>query len=106
MEMCEDSKAKFMGTALLNHAKDIARYAKTYSEPFFPNIIPVDEQRDKFIKSVNRMIQEMHALLGMAQNKGIARYCNFEQIEAYIEEAVSIVECSASTGGNAKLQTN
>ncbi len=87
MNTCDEKNAKFMGEALLNHAREICRYAKTYSGPIHPDRPSEERQKRKFVSTVDRMIREMGTLLLMANYKGVSRYCNREQIEAYIDEA-------------------
>ena len=92
MKTCDEETAKFMSGALLDHAKEICRYAKAYREPIFPDANMDNPVRAKFMTTVERMVKEMHALLLMAEHKGISRYCNREQIEAYMEEARAVVK--------------
>ena len=87
METCDEASAKFMAESLLDHAKEIYRYAKTFCEPTLANQAIDENIRKKFHRTVERMINEMHALMLMAQYKGVSRYCNQEQIEAYMDEA-------------------
>lgn len=90
--VCDEATAKFMSEALLNHAREVSRYARTYPEVF--ESLPVERARDsvaKFIKNVSRMIKEFQALMLMAKYKGVTRFCNREQIEAYVENASEIV---------------
>ena len=87
METCDETTAKFMAESLLNHAKDIFRYAKTFCEPTQANHQLDEEQQRKFGRTVRRMLNEMYSLMLMAKFKGISRFCNEEQIEAYMNEA-------------------
>lgn len=79
--------AQQMSEALLDHAKEIHRYARTFCEPSQANMALDEKHRRKFHNTVERMINEMHALLLMAKYKGVSRFCNCEQIEAYMEES-------------------
>ncbi|MCC8180386.1 MAG: hypothetical protein LIP23_05695, partial [Planctomycetes bacterium] len=90
MKTCDEDTAVFMSQALLNHAKEIYRYAKTYRQPFDASVPPTqaaDNLKKKYHSTVKRMIEGMNALMLMANYKGISRFCNQEQIEAYIEMA-------------------
>ena len=89
---CDESTAQFMSEALLSHAREIHRYAKTYPSVF--ESLPAENARQsitKFVKTVSSMIKGMHALMLMAKYKGVTRFCNQEQVDAYIENASEIV---------------
>lgn len=102
METCNETDAKFMAESLLNHAKEICRYARTYFEPGFFNLLP-DEKRQKFIRTVERMIREMNSLMLLATFKGVHRFCNQEQIEAYMDEARLAITTPASVRQSAPI---
>ncbi len=87
METCDEASAKFMGEALLSHAREIHRYAKTFCLPSLANQAIAEAHKRKFTRVVERMVNEMHALLLMAKYKGASRFCNREQIEAYMDGA-------------------
>lgn len=87
-----ESSAQFMGEALLNHARGILRYARTFCQPTGANQAIGEEHRRKFSHAVLRMVNEMHALLLMARYKGVSGSCNVEQIEAYMEEARAAID--------------
>ncbi len=91
MEMCDEKTAKFMAESLLEHAQNIYRYAKTYSQPIYDDRQAESKLKSTFVKTVERMLKEMYALMLMAKYKGISRFCNREQIEAYMEEAEEII---------------
>lgn len=91
--LCDESTAKFMSEALLNHAREIHRYAKTYPEVFAG--LSAERAREggkRFVKNVTRMVKEMHALMLMAGYKGVTRFCNREQVEAHMEAALAAIE--------------
>ena len=87
MDHCDEAEARFMSESLLGHAREICRYAKTYCAPSLANMMVEEKHREKFARTVERMITEMRSLMLMAGVKGVARFCNREQIEAYIDEA-------------------
>ena len=91
MNASNEAVAHQMSEALLGHAKEIHRYARTFCEPSQANLAIDEKQRRKFYRTVERMINEMHALLIMAKYKGVSRLCNREQIEAYMDEAQSAI---------------
>ncbi len=91
--VCDESTAKFMSEALMSHAREVARYAKTFPGVF--ESLPEEKARKtvaRYIKSVSRMLNELNALLLMARYKGVSRYCNQEQIEAHMESAEEMLE--------------
>lgn len=92
IEICDEATAKFMSEALLSHAREICRYAVTYSKPLVPGAPNDPAQRERFVGRVERMQKEMYALMLMAKYKGISRYCNKEQVEAYMDETTAILE--------------
>ena len=105
METCDEATAMFMGEALLSHAREIRRYAKTYCLPSPANQAIAEGPKRKFTRTVERMINEMHALMLMAKYKGASRFCNREQIDAYMEEAraaiapvAAVIPALAETG--------
>ena len=86
--MCDENTARFMSESLLNHAREIHRYARTY--PGVIAALPAGEAaeaRDRFVKNVGRMADEMEALMLMARYGGVSRCCNREQVEAHIDGA-------------------
>ena len=87
METCDEPTAKFMGEALLNHAREIHRYARAFCLPTPANQAVSEGHKRRFFRTVERMINEMYALMLMARYKGISRFCNQEQIDAYMAEA-------------------
>ena len=92
MKTCNEDTAKFMGKSLLKHAREIHRYALTYCEMTVDNQYIDDKRRAKFVGSLENMIEEMYNLMLMAETKGVSRFCNNEQIEAYMEAAAEIIE--------------
>ena len=91
--LCDEPTAMFMSEALLSHAREIHRYARTYPEVFAS--LPAERAGDsvrKFVRNVIRMVKEMHALMLMAGYKGVARFCNREQVEAYMEASLEAIE--------------
>jgi hypothetical protein len=90
-QLCDEDAAKFMSESLLDHARRIYRYAKTYSQPIHPDKVAEKKLKDVFFNNVERMIKEMYGLMYMARKRGIARFCNNEQIEAYMAEARALV---------------
>ncbi len=97
METCDEATAKFMGEALLSHAREIHRYAKTFCLPTLANQAVSEGNRRRFSRTVERMINEMHALMLMAKYKGASRFCNREQIDAYMDGARAAVAPVAAT---------
>lgn len=91
MNTCDEDTAKFMGKSLLNHAREIHRYAKAYCEPSDANEYIDVGRRAKFTGHLERMLKEMYALMLMAKYKGVSRFCNREQIEAYINAAADVI---------------
>lgn len=91
MNACDEDTAKHMGKSLLKHAREIHRYATTYCEPNANNDYLDDKRRAKFTGNLERMIENMYGLMLLAKYKGVSRYCNREQIEAYMEAAADIV---------------
>lgn len=106
METCDETTARVMGEALLNHAREICRYACTYSETIHSVPSKEEAHRKKFMRNVERMIKEMHALMLMAKHKGISRFCNREQIEAYIDNASRVIERPAAVANQSTSQFN
>lgn len=96
----KESTAQFMGEALLSHAREIHRYAKTFCPATGANQALGEENRRKFSRIVLRMINEMHALLLMAKYKGVSDSCNIEQIEAYMENARAALDPRAIAGAS------
>lgn len=92
---CDRETAEFISKALLDHAREIRRYALTYKEAIFPNQSQDAGRKEKFAANVQRMIAGMHSLMLMAKYKGISRFCNGEQIEACMEEAVEALDSVA-----------
>lgn len=103
MEACDETTAKVMSDALMKHAKEIQRYARTYCEPTLANLSVDAELRRKFTKTVARMLDGMQALMLLAKYKGVSRFCNVEQIEAYMDEARVAVNSPASVRQSATL---
>lgn len=91
MNTCDEDTAKFMAKSLLNHAREIYRYAVTYCEPSAANEYIDIERRVKFTSHLERMLKEMYALMLMAKYKGVSRFCNREQIEAYMNSAADVI---------------
>ncbi|MDR0361673.1 MAG: hypothetical protein LBJ46_03155 [Planctomycetota bacterium] len=91
--LCDEPTAKFMSESLANHAREIRRYAHTYPEACAA--LPEAERErlmGAFVENVDRMVNEMYSLMLMARHRGISRYCNHEQIEAYMMDAYSVIE--------------
>ncbi|MDR1613432.1 MAG: hypothetical protein LBT97_11730 [Planctomycetota bacterium] len=93
MTECDETTAKFMSESLMNHAREIRRYARSYPEA----CVDLPEARrkplmDKFIKNIDRMVNEMYALMLLARRRGVSRYCNHEQVEAYMMDAYAVLE--------------
>ncbi len=92
---CDQETAEFMSKALLDHAKEIRRYALTYKEAIFPNPAQDAGRKEKFAANVQRMISGMYSLMLMAKHKGITRFCNREQIEACMDQATEALGIEA-----------
>ncbi|MCD8350942.1 MAG: hypothetical protein LUC93_10075 [Planctomycetaceae bacterium] len=89
--LCSEEKAIFMGSSLLKHAKEIYRYALAYCAESAANEWMDDESRALYRRNLDRMIKDMYALMLMARYKGVSRYCNREQIDAYVDAAYETI---------------
>ena len=92
MELCDETDARALSRALTGHARDIHRYASAFCVHSQANREVSARQRKRFAGNVWRMVEGMRALLLLARYKGISRYCNLEQIEAWMEGAASVLE--------------
>ncbi|MCC8166169.1 MAG: hypothetical protein LIQ31_08460 [Planctomycetes bacterium] len=90
MTHCDEDIAKNVSRSLLNHAREIYRYAKTYCQDSAKDFLD-ENGRNKAVRHVDRMLKEMYALMLMARYRGVSRFCNKEQIEAYVDAAQAIV---------------
>ena len=97
MNTCDEDIAKQMGKSLLDHARDIHNYARCYCEKTACNDYLSSDDRARFIKNLERMLKDMYALMLLAKYKGVSRFCNREQIEAYIEAAADIMATPAES---------
>ena len=91
MRYCDEDTAKFMGKSLLKHAKEVYNYALAYCAPTADNEYIDTESRVKFTGNLERMLKELYALMLMAKYKGVSRFCNREQIEAYMDAAAELL---------------
>ncbi|MCD8139064.1 MAG: hypothetical protein LUE17_04675 [Planctomycetaceae bacterium] len=89
--LCNEETAKIMGSSLLKHAREIYRYALSYCAESPANEYMDDESRTVYRRNLDRMIKEMYALMLMARYKGVSRYCNREQVDAYVEAAYETI---------------
>ena len=103
MDICKEEDARFMAESLLSHAREICRYARAYCEPNAANLMIDEQQRAKFVCSVGRMVGEMGNLMLLAGRRGVSRFCNMEQIDAYMDEARRIVAVPAAVRQSAPL---
>jgi hypothetical protein len=92
MERCAEEDAKAVSAGLTLHARNIYAYAATFCLPGSANMSVAEDRRAKFRRTVRRMLKEMRALLLLARYKGVSRFCNMEQIEAYMEASNSILK--------------
>ena len=92
MEQCAEEDARIVSAGLMRHARDIYTYAATFCLPSSANLSVAENRQAKFHRTVRRMLKEMHSLLLLARYKGVSRFCNMEQIEAYMEAAGLILE--------------
>ena len=92
MELCDEIDAQALSRALTGHARDIHRYARSFCLASPANLEVSVRQRENFAANVGRMVEGMRSLLLLAKYKGISRYCNLEQIEAWMEGAAAALE--------------
>lgn len=90
LTQCTEQDAKFMGESLLNHARGIYKYAQNYCNPDNNNYMD-DETRSQYAGHLERMLNEMYSIMLLARYKGVCRFCNREQIDAYIDAAYEII---------------
>ncbi|MDR1519618.1 MAG: hypothetical protein LBU23_05670, partial [Planctomycetota bacterium] len=90
----------------MRHAREIHRYANAFCLPSPANLALTGRRRENFSGVVRRMIKDMRALLLLARHKGISRFCNLEQIEAYLEGAGAALETTASAEFADRFQLN
>ncbi len=91
MRYCDAETAEYMGKALLKHAREVHRYAVAYCAPTEDNAYIAPEARAKYAENLDRMLKELYALMLMAKYKGVSRFCNREQVEAYMESAAELL---------------
>ncbi len=91
MQYCDEDTAKHMGKSLLRHARDIHNYAIAYCAPTEDNEYIDTASRVQYTENLERMLKELYALMLMAKYKGVSRFCNREQIEAYMEAASELL---------------
>lgn len=103
MRYCDEDTAKFMGKSLLKHAKEIYNYAIAYCVPTADNEYIDAESRVKFTENLERMLKELYALMLMAKYKGVARFCNREQVEAYMDAAAEVLSPAQNAPTHAML---
>ena len=97
MRYCDEDTAKYMGKSLLKHAKEVYNYALAYCAPTADNEYIDTESRVKFTMNLERMLKELYALMLMAKYKGVSRFCNREQIEAYMDAASELLVPAQAT---------
>ena len=97
MRTCDEATAKFMGQSLTKHARAIHNYALAYCAPTRDNDYIDEESRLGFARNLERMLKEMYALMLMAKYKGVNRFCNTEQIEAYMDAAAEVIAAPADS---------
>ncbi len=97
MRYCDEDTAKYMGKSLLKHAREVRNYALAYCAPTGDNEYIDAESRVKYTENLERMLKELYALMLMAKYKGVSRFTNREQIEAYMEAASELL-APAKTG--------
>ena len=95
MKTCDESTAKNVGGSLLKHARAIHNYAMAYCRPTEENEYIDESSRAAFKANLARMLKEMDGLMLLANYRGVSRFCNKEQIEAYVECAREICETEA-----------
>ena len=91
MRYCDSETAEYMGKALLKHAREVHHYALAYCAPTEDNEYIDAESRVKYMENLERMLKELYALMLMAKYKGVSRFTNREQIEAYMEAASELL---------------
>ncbi len=91
MRYCDEDTAKHMGRSLLKHAREVHHYALSYCAPTEANEYIDAASRVKYAENLERMLKELYALMLMAKYKGVSRFCNREQIEAYMEAASELL---------------
>ncbi len=87
---CSEETALVMGRSLMNHARDIHKYAQQYCLPE-NNAYMDDDMRAQYAKNLGRMLDEMYSIMLLARYKGVCRFCNREQIDAHLEAAYEII---------------
>ena len=93
---CSEETALFMGQSLTHHARDIYRYARQYCHPE-NNAYMDDDTRARYAGNLGRMLDEMYSIMLLARYKGVSRFCNREQIDAYLEAAYEIIAPKPAT---------
>lgn len=88
---CDENSAQIMGRSLLVHAREVHRYAVSYCASTEANSHLDVRTRSSFVQNLKRMLKDMGRLMGLARDKGVFRFCNVEQIDAYIEAASDII---------------
>jgi hypothetical protein len=96
MEQCAEEDAKTVSEGLMRHTKDIYAYAVAFCLPSSANVSVAESHKMNFRRTVRRMLRELHSLLLLARYKGVSRFCNMEQIEAYMEAVDSILKSRKS----------
>ncbi len=91
MRYCDEETAQYMGKSLLKHAREIHNYALAYCAPTEDNEYIDAESRVRYTENLERMLKELYALMLMAKYKGVSRFTNREQIEAYMEAASDLL---------------
>ncbi len=87
--MTQDNVAS-IAKSILNHARAIHRYAKSYCEGDTSDFMN-DHERAKSRLHVEEMLRELQTILTMARRKGISELCNLEQVAAYANAARDII---------------
>ncbi len=85
-----DNNVASLSKSILNHARAIHRYAKTYCENDTSDF-QTKEERAKSRICVEQMLRELQGILTMARRKGVTQQCNLEQVAAYADAAREII---------------
>jgi hypothetical protein len=105
MRHCDTETAEYMGKALLKHAREVHHYALAYCAPTEDNEYIDTGSRVKYTENLERMLKELYALMLMAKYKGVSRFTNREQIEAYMEAASELL-APAQTAADSQFAMN
>lgn len=102
-EICDEATARSMAASLLSHAREVNRYAVTYCANTSDNDYLADDVRATFVQNLKRMLKDLQGLMLLASHKGVSRYCNVEQIDAYMDAAHNAINNPVRASENTLL---